>query len=128
MTGGIGKKALEAGVWMSMSKELTLLLLIKWNQPRKDWLDTDEVVQQASVRVAPFPRSARQDSAICSRMAQLLQRAMKACGINASNLVECVDHNAGRVRSFKDAGFDRGGAKACCKTRQKCGFSRPRFG
>ena len=127
MTGCSGEKVLEAGVLMSMSKEQRLLALIKWDQSGEDWLDTHKVVQQASVCVAPLPGATRQDCAICPRMTQFFQRAMKACRINASNLIECVDDNAGRARSLEDAGLDRGGAKACCKTRQHGGLSRPRF-
>ncbi|WHZ36486.1 hypothetical protein [Sagittula sp. MA-2] len=128
MAGGIGKEVFEAGVWMSVTEEQSPLVLIKWDQPRNDWFHTHDVMQQTSVRVAPLSGPARQDCAICSRVTQFFQSAMKAGGINTSNLVESIDNNAGRTRSFKDAGFDRCGAEACCNTCQQCSFSRPRFG
>lgn len=106
MAGGIGQEILEAGVWMAMAKEQSLLVLIKGDQSGEDWLDTQDVMQQTGVRVAPFPRSTRQDCAVSSRMPQLFQSAMKASGINASNLIEGIDYDAGRSRSFEDTGFD----------------------
>lgn len=59
VTDGIGKEGLEAGVCMSVPKEQSLLVLIKRDQPGEDWLYTREVMQEASVRVAPLPGSAR---------------------------------------------------------------------
>ncbi|MEE4210436.1 MAG: hypothetical protein V2I43_14375 [Parvularcula sp.] len=58
MTGGIGKEVFEFSVWMSVSKEQSLLIFIEWDYPCEDWLDTHDVMQQACVRVAPLPGSA----------------------------------------------------------------------
>jgi hypothetical protein len=113
---------------MSVTEEQGLLVLIKWDQPRNDWFHTHDVMQQTSVRVAPLSGPARQDCAICSRVTQFFQSAMKAGGINTSNLVESIDNNAGRTRSFKDAGFDWRCAKAGRKTCQQRRFSRPWLG
>ena len=128
MAGGIGEEILEAGVRMAMAKEQSLLVLIKGDQSGEDWLDTQYVMQQTCVRVAPCPRTTRQDCAVSSRMSQLLQSAMKACQINAGNLIESVDDDAGRSRSFEDAGFDWRCAKARGQTCQQRGFTCPWFG
>ncbi len=128
VAGGIGEEILEAGVRMAMAKEQSLLVLIKGDQSGEDWLDTQDVMQQTGVRVAPFPGSTRQDCAVSSRMPQLFQSAMKACGINASNLIEGIDDDARRSRSFEDAGFDWRCAKARSQTCQQRGFSCPWFG
>ena len=42
MAGGIGQEILEAGVWMAMAKEQSLLVLIKGDQSGEDWLDTQD--------------------------------------------------------------------------------------
>ncbi|MBK5946019.1 hypothetical protein CCR83_06025 [Rhodobacter veldkampii DSM 11550] len=128
MTCGIGEEILEAGVSMAMAKKQRLLVLIKRNQSGEDWLDTHDVMQQAGVGVAPFPGSTRQDCAISPGMSQLFQSAMKACRINASNLIESIDDNAGRSRSFEDACLDWRCAKARRETGQQRSFSCPWFG
>ncbi|TGD44734.1 hypothetical protein EEB11_03975 [Pseudotabrizicola sediminis] len=128
MAGGIGEEILEAGAWMAMAKEQSLLVLIKRDQSGEDRLDTQDVMQQTGVCVAPLPGSARKDCAISSRMSQLFQSAMKACRINASNFIEGIDDDAGRSCSFEDAGFDWLGAKPRSKTCQQGRFSRPWLG
>ena len=128
MAASVGEEVLEVCIWMSMVKDQSLLILIKWDQPGEDWLDTHDVAQKASVRFAPLPGSARQDCAISSGMSQLFQSAMKPCRINASNFIEGIDDDAGRSRSFEDAGFDWRCAKARGKTCEQCGLSCARFG
>ena len=61
-------------------------------------------------------------------MSQLFQRTMKACRINASNLIEGIDDDARRSRSFKDAGFDWLGAEPRRETCQQGRFSCPWLG
>lgn len=128
VAGGIGEEILEVGVRVAMAKKQSLFVLIKRDQSGEDRLGAQDVMQKTSVCVAPFPRSARQDCAISSRMSQLFQSAMKACGINASNLIEGIDDDAGRSRSFEDACFDWRCAETRRKTGQQRSFSCPWFG